>query len=888
MAPGRLAAWLWGVTLLVAACSGAWPQAPPAVVENPLGRGLALLGQGRYAEAAAVLGPLSAANPRDAELAYRLGVALERSGAEAAAVQAYFRAHLANPTNAVTVAALARLYARQGNYERGSFWYRRLLALRQHEMRLALEAAEYSLKNKDPLAAEVILKRALPRQPEAADAWLLLADVYRELKLSAEAARAYEKAAALRPLDRGALESLLQTFVRAGRHEEAIPYLQMALNQRPSDAALRALLGNAYLAAGSPAAAAAAFREALRLAPRTGRYALLLAEALAAAGEEKSALVAYDQAFRLQQPSAEQLLGAAALASRQGESRLAQAWLSRLVALKPEALEFRKMLLDSALVNGEIATAAAQYRELRLAGAREYVLAEAELARSLGARDWARARLLEAAEATVTDPALSARVASLLLELGHRERAVALISQTLERGRGNLEAMALAGQVLLGAGESERAEGVLRYVVEREPKHAAGQLGLARLMAARGDLRPAYERLLSALAQHPRNYEIAAELVEIADRAGLLFEVTGQLRQHLTTDPENEIALEALANAYRLMGGAQRSAQELLALAQGRPGQKLWLLLAARELAAAGLWKEAAGAYEKLAQDSTYARAGRVGLTQTLLTRGHFAELLAALARLPAPAGGGAEVYRLLLQARAQLSLVGANAYGNLGDIADSAARAYLAEADSEEYYLALADLYALMDLKAQGVVALQEAAASVERLPVAAAGLARLLRITGRTGEALGWLDRAEAAGGTPAQTLERGETLLALGRTAAAAEVVTRTLSEPLPALLKARAHLLAGDALRHSFRPEEALWHYSQALQRGLSARVAVERLSSLATTQPLEERTVLAALSELWAAGYRRPALEVADALAGKPGNEGIARWGLQRAGELTRG
>lgn len=882
---GYYSAGLSGIMLGLIACLGVWAQTPPVPAENTVSRGLALLGQGRYSEAAAVLGPWSAANPRDANLAYRLGVALERSGAGAAALQAYFRAHLAQPSDAVTVAALARLYARQGNYERGSFWYRRLLFLRQYDMRLALEAAEYSLKYKDPLAAEVILKRALTRQPAAADAWLLLAEVYRELKLSAEAARAYEKAAALRPLDRGALESLLQTFIRAGRHEEAIPYLQAALNQQPREANLRALLGDAYLASGSPAAAAAAYREACRLAPRQGRYWLALAEALATAGETKSALSAYEEAFRWQQPTAEQLLGAAALASRDSNSRLAQGWLSRLVALKPEALEFRKLLVDSALSNGEIATAAAQYRELRLAGAGEYVLAEAELARRLGARDWARARLGEAAEATVADLALRARVASLLLELGDRDRAVTLIEQALAAGQSNLEAMALAGQVLLGAGETERAEVVLRQVVERDPQLAAGQLGLARLLAGRGEVGAACQRLRQASSDHPRDYELAAELVDVADRAGLLPEVVDELRKRLMADPENETILEALANGYRLMGGTDRSARELHVLAQSRPEVKLWLLVAARELAAAGQWKEAAGAYEKLALESTYARAGRVGLTQTLSGRGLYMELLAALARLPAPGGGGAEVYQLLLQARAQFALAGGEAYKDLEAVADSAARAYLAAGGSEEYYLALADLYQAMGLEAQGVVALQEVAAVAERLPAAAAGLVRVLRGMGRTGEAMAWLDRAELAGATAAQQLERAETLMNLGRTTSAAEVVTATLTEGLAPPLKARAHLLSGDALRHNSRPEEALWHYSQALQQGLSARVAVERLTTLGLTQPLAERSIMAALSELWAAGYHRAALEVADTLSGKPGHENLTRWGLQRAGDL---
>jgi cytochrome c-type biogenesis protein CcmH/NrfG len=65
-----------GLPLLVGALSGF----APAVAASPVGDGIALYRQKKYAEARAVLEPITAANPSDAAAAYYLGMTLLRQG----------------------------------------------------------------------------------------------------------------------------------------------------------------------------------------------------------------------------------------------------------------------------------------------------------------------------------------------------------------------------------------------------------------------------------------------------------------------------------------------------------------------------------------------------------------------------------------------------------------------------------------------------------------------------------------------------------------------------------------------------------------------------------------------------------------------------------------
>ena len=766
-----------------------------------------------------------------------------------------------------------------GNYERASYWYRKLLLLRPGNMRLTMEAAHYAVQQGQPLEAELLLKRALAKSPRDAEAWTLLGQCYEQLQLKAEAAQCFEKAAAVKPPSPAQLHQIIALYLDSGQPARALPYLQLAQRLQPREAAVQAQLAEAYLAANDPKAALAAYRQAAQLAPRQAEYRLAVARLLAP-DAPAAALAEYDRAFALEQPTAELLLLACSLATKTGDNAAALRYLTQLVALKPHALESREMLVQTALAAGDQRLAVQQWRELLRAGESRYAAEEPELALQLGAREWAVGRVAEIASAAGDDSLLLARLASLTQQLDDTPRALALADRALKASAHDSAATLLAAQVLLQAGQTDQAETIFRRVYENEPARLAAAQGLARCLLRRGQAAAAYELLQGIIRQKPRDDELARTFVDAAEAAGEFPGAATLLSEMLQLDPGNAPLLDALADLYRRQGGEALAGRRLLALSEQAPKNGLWALTAARELVAAHRWQDAAGIYERLAKGSEYTVAARVGLCQLLLAEQQYSALLETLTRLTGPQAIGAEAYRLLLQVRGELVLQGGK-LNDLATVAQAAVAVCLADPQAADYYLALADLYQATGEAQPGVAYLQGQAARAEHAPAATVALARLLRKQGHPQEALVWLNQAGAAVSSPTGLLERAECLLAANQPLDAAALADQLLRLREPAT-EARAHLIAAEGCLKGLRPEEALWHYCEALREGAPAAQAVPAIIDLCSRQPLDETAMINALSELYAEGFTQPALEVADALAQKPGYGGLKRWLYERA------
>lgn len=881
-------------------------------------RAEALAQRGDHAGAAAVLAPLAAAQPQDADLQYRLGLAYQRAGNINGASAALNRAAQLRPTEAVYAAALARMYASVPHPDRASFWYRKLLRLRPKNPALAIEAAEFMLRHNRPLDAELMLKQATRHSGKSAELWLLLAQCYRAMDLTVEEARALERAVYLKPAEPEQLRQLIELYAQAGQPEKALPYLQMAARLHPGDPRVQVRIAECYLAVNDRTAAIGAYRAAARTAPRDGAIRTSLAQLLAET-DPAAALEEYEAAFRLQQPTGEQLLAASALAARSGAPEAAGRYLAWLVALQPANAAPRQHLIEGAIARGDMAAALQQWRELQMAGERGYAVSEAELALRLGGREWALGKLQEVADGSAGDPALQAHLAALFEQLHDSPRAQLLAQAALSGARklqdpANRETRLLAATVLVQAGRPEEAEKVFRQLLQADPRDAAAVRGLALSALEQGQVRAAWEQLSQALRDHSHDSAIASALIDAAGKAEE-YAATAQLLQLLVeAEPDNDVLVEALVWLYRRQGGTALAAEKLAEMAEWEPRKGIVSLTAARELAAAGRAQEAAALYERLARGSDFMSAARTGLCDVLLAAGRYTELLSALARLTGPQAIGDEAYRLLLGIRAELSLQSGARYDALA-VAQAATAVSTSQPQSEAYYLGLADLYLSTGQAAAGVDFLQTEA-SAKATAQAGVALARVLRHLQQGREALVWLDQAGPAAQSPMGLLERAQCLLQVKQIAEAGRTAERALhllgtggavpvssatapvmsrqgglapSRPDPAAAEAylpvppvaQAHLIAAEACAQGYRPEEALWHLVQALMGGGPPHAISGRLVALCSTQELSETAVMNALQQLYAHGERETALAIADSLLARPGFARLRDWMAQR-------
>ncbi|MEN6645152.1 MAG: tetratricopeptide repeat protein [Armatimonadia bacterium] len=866
---------------LIAAVLAAASLAAPSATS----RAQNLMQQGRYAEAVRLLTPLAAASPKDANLLYHLGLAHQRSGNLQPAASAFHRAHLVRPKEAVYVAALARLYASTTDYERASFWYRKLLILRPNKIELVNEAADYALQQDRPLDAELILKKALKTTPQNPDGWILLGRCYEGMKLHAEAARAYERAATFQVPSGADLQQIIALQMQAGQPDRALPYLQTAEQADPRNPALRAQVAECYLAVGNKPAAIAAYRQAITLAPRNTAYRLALAPLLTDE-DPAGALQEYQSVLAVQQPTETLLVSAAGLASKLGQTATALDYLTRLVALKPQEPSPRESLIQAALAAGDAATAVIQWRELQRAGQGQYTVDESELALRLGARQWALGRVQEIAPDAGKEPALAARLAMLAAELDDAPLATSLALSALQGAASQPDLSLIAAQALLQARQPDRAEPAFRKLVGQTPPPAAAFTGLARCHLAQNRVHDAYDLLVNALRQG--HYDAAAldTLTDVAAQLDRLPQTGSLLLELLRATPERQDLLDGLCSVYRREGGQPLVARRLGALTDTNPQQSLWAMTAAREFIAAGNWRDAVTIYERLAKGSEYTVAARTGLCEVLLAEQRYSDLINALARLTGPQALGAEPYRLLLAARADLIVKGESAV-NLPAVAAAVTALALSTAESEQYYSALADLYIAAKQPEQGLAFLQGQLNTSTATPGAAngraactLGLSRLLRKLDRPREALVWLDRLPLPEATPAGLLERAQCLIGCNLANDATLFCEQVLRLNAPATL-AEAHRVAAEAAVIGSRPEEALWHFSGALVGGAPPSLVLPRMVSLCTTQPLSESAVISAIKDLYAKGQTVPALELADTLSNRPGYADLRRWAASR-------
>ncbi len=855
-------------------CAGPWILA------------LGLLAGAAWPQSLAQLAAEAAANPRDANVQYRLGQAQAAAGHLTAATEAYFRAHLAAPADAKAMAALARTYARIPNYEKAAYWYRKLLTLRPGDAKLTQEAAELALKHGQPLQAELLLKPALGRHPETLELWRLLATTYEALNLPSEALQCYEQVLRLSPPTLALRRHVIALYLQTGQAGRALPHVQAALRERPDDRELLRQWGEVELALGRAASAVAAFERLVSLAPSNPSYHLQLATALTQTGDVRRALHAYGRASELTQLSAETLLRMATLAAECQEWELSNRYLSLLVALEPASAEHRRLLAQQALQCGDRATAIIQYHELQRAGDAQAALDEVELVRELGGRDWALRRLRDLERTAPDHPNIALRVAMLLATLGETIEGAGLARKQLERGDLALADRVLGAQALTEAGCLSEAEAVLREILQSDPRHPAALLSLARVLQLRGAWSQSYDLLRGSYSAAPDNAEMALALQGAAARVGRLEAAAGLFRRFVESEPTNEVALRALVNTYRALGGTARSAAGLLELVTSRPNQSLWELYAARELAAAGRLREAARYYESLVKDPVHGPAAQTGLCAALLADERYGELLSLLSRLADAERQGAEAYALLTGARPPADLAGPEPTDATAQAARAAAVLFLSRPGTEDYYLAIADMCIATRSYARGVAWLTAPVTTPHQPAPTAAGLLRLQRHEGRAAEALDWLAKLDPQPRSALLCLEEVECLLATQRYVEAA-LRSEALLPETPGSLKPQAHFVCAEALRGGARKEEAAWHYAQALIGGHDPAKTTRRLCELCAEGGLTPQALMGLVQELWAAHQDEAALAVAASVSAMARYAEVRQWAQARSSGRQR-
>ena len=376
----------------------------------------------------------------------------ENTGRASEAVAAYQKALELEPKSAEIRAQLAALYARE-------------------DMAVdAVEAAEEALKY-DPsnLEANRILGTI----------YSILSEQKARLRPGDDPAQYLPRAIAALERARGTGElgiefALGRLYLRAGRTEDAIAPLRRVFEGQPDYSEGGMLLSNALEATGRIAEATDTVQTVVRENPTFFRGHVRLIELLEGQRRWKEAAAAYAEAQKLN-PAADLAPGRAAAILNSGDIAGAQAVLTEAIAKRgtPDpALLY--LLAESQRRGGDLAAATATTQKLKAA--------------------------------FPEDPRGLIMQAQLDLAQGRRDQALSTFADLVKRMPNERSFSYQYAQLLEEAGRVQEAEGVLRALIEQDPKDANALNSLGYMFADRGErLDEAVELLQRALKIEPDN-----------------------------------------------------------------------------------------------------------------------------------------------------------------------------------------------------------------------------------------------------------------------------------------------------------------------------------------------------------------------------------------------
>lgn len=304
------------------------------------------------------------------------------------------------------------------------------------------------------------------------------------------------------------------TYFRQGKFDLALNHFNKVLDLEPGHLMSRLMLANTLLQQKHPGDAVNEARKAIEAAPENANAHNVLGTALLADGQVKAAMAAFDKAVELDPQMASAYMKKGIIDLSQGNLPEGEAAMIQAVAASPELLGNR-LLLASYYARRGNAGLALKTLEGGLSGdPQDAVLLNLKAAILLAENrvDEAIESLEAAKKAAPTAVVPYRNLASIHVQRGAMDKALAQYDALLQVDPYNTEARLRRAAVLLFSGKTEKAREAFRAAAESgEP---AAQLAYAEFLVRQQDAPAALDVLLAGLKKSPDN----AQLLEGAGR----------------------------------------------------------------------------------------------------------------------------------------------------------------------------------------------------------------------------------------------------------------------------------------------------------------------------------------------------------------------------------
>jgi tetratricopeptide (TPR) repeat protein len=252
---------------------------------------------GRLGDAEPLYRQVLARQPRHPDALHLLGLLAHHQGRNDAAVQLMSEALAVAPGHAPSHANLGLALQALGRLDEAEASYRRALTLDRQFPEAHLNLGNVLQARGQADEAIASYRRALQHRPVYAEAHYNLGRSYAARGQLEDAVRSYRRAVALRPEYTEAHFNLASALEASGQPADAIASYRHVLKLQPDYAAAHNNLGALLEAAGDTTGAIASYGHALRLKPDFAEAHNNLGNALQAEGRLEDALTSYRQAL---------------------------------------------------------------------------------------------------------------------------------------------------------------------------------------------------------------------------------------------------------------------------------------------------------------------------------------------------------------------------------------------------------------------------------------------------------------------------------------------------------------------------------------------------------------------------------------------------------------
>jgi tetratricopeptide (TPR) repeat protein len=460
-----------------------------------------LMNSGRYADAEAAARTLSAQYPSEGRLWKILGAALTLQGKDA--LRELQRAAQLLPRDAEVFFHFGNALQDRAQLPAAVECQRRAIALKP-DFAQAYDALGTALRDLGQLPDAVAQhRRAIAIQPGLAEAHNHLGMALRGLGQTEEAMSCYRQALALRPAFVAAMGNLANALRDSGQVTEAVATYHRVLQLSPNLAPAHYNLAKALQRLGSVDEALASFRRALELRPQFLEAQVELADMQRDLGQLSEAIDGYQRILARQPAIAE-------VHNRLGNALLAQGQMQPAISCYRRALELQPNYAEAHTNLSNALRDVGQLREA-LSSAERAVALKPDLAEAQQNLGIAQLDLLQLNEAEASfrrvlalrpdDARAHAALSMALRKLGRFGEAESSCRRALELQPNNAETLAFLAEFPADRGEFEDAEKLFRQALAVDPKLPEALAGIPRFRkmgSADGEWLAAAESLAAA------------------------------------------------------------------------------------------------------------------------------------------------------------------------------------------------------------------------------------------------------------------------------------------------------------------------------------------------------------------------------------------------------